>query len=470
MKLGLRPQDQDTICALASPPGEGAIALVRISGRKAFSIGRKICPFLPPHPQSHKLYYGTVLNFQTKEQIDEVLVSYFQEGRSYTGEESLEISCHGGHFLSSNVLECLVLGGARLAEPGEFSYRAFMNGRIDLIQAESILDLIRSKSPSAHQQALRGLKGVLSGRLKSLEEKLLELLAHLEASIDFSEQDIEVLSVEQQKKSLQDMEEQTQLWLKSFEQSRINKEGFSVIFLGAPNAGKSSLFNCLLEEDQAIVSSYSGTTRDIISSRLIFNRREFCIKDTAGLRLDPDPIEKQGIEKVLEEIKHSDLKVYLIECTLPVTSSQFFKFKEICGNQKHLCVFSKSDQLTAKEKRKMFLEQVKTVLNSQVRLEESVIWLSSRTGEGVRELKDQIFKYSQQVSGSIFLSSPRQFEGVQKVQVSLKKAQKLLNEEASPDLIAFELREALNLLYKLLGKEYNDQVIQTVFKEFCIGK
>lgn len=472
-----RPQDQDTICALATSPGQGALSLLRLSGSRAFEIARKCCPFLPEKIESHRIYFGTFLYPENGETLDEVLIFCFEEGHSFTGEESIEISCHGGLYLSSVILDALIVAGARMAERGEFSYRAFMNGRMDLLQAESILDLIQSRSPKAHMQAIRGLKGELSEHLSGLEKKLLKLLSHLEASIDFSDQEIELFSVKKQKGLLMEIRQEVKEIIKGFQQGRINLEGFSIILLGAPNAGKSSLFNYLIQEDKAIVTEHPGTTRDILSARILFSQREFCLKDTAGFRKNPDAVEKKGIEKISKELSHSDLCLFLLESALPLQSESFFGLEQL-DVDKTIVVFSKSDKLSSSE-RKIFLEQIAWLCREKG-MEKSLsflildkkrnLWLSSHTGEGVEDLKRIFFKESEKDSGEIFLSTPRQKEALEKVSGSLEQADRLLGKNSSPEFIAFELQSALSFLYTLLGKEYSEEVIKQIFKEFCLGK
>ena len=469
-----RSQDKDTICALATPPGQGALALIRVSGDKAFAITRKCCPFLPKTPFSHRIYFGTFVHPKKKDTLDEVLVFCFKKGRSFTGEESVEISCHGGVYLSSLIIETLLMAGARLADRGEFSYRAFMNGRMDLVQAESILNLIQSRSPRAHIQAIRGLKGGLSDRLNKLKEKLTKLLAHLEASIDFSDQEIEPFSEEMQKELLEEIRIAAKETLKSFHQGRIDREGFSVLLLGAPNAGKSSLFNYLLQDDRAIVTEQPGTTRDILSARILLNQREFCLKDTAGFRKNPDSVERQGIEKTLKELAHSDLCLFLVESSWPLKEENFFGLEQL-DRKKTVIIFSKSDQIPSSE-REVFFKQVinffpkKEKTTSFFKKDKKILWISSRTGEGQEELKKLFYKKSEREIGEVFLSTPRQKQAMEQVIYFLNKAKKLLKEKNSPEFITFELQQALSTLYRLLGKEYNEEVIKQVFKEFCIGK
>ena len=471
-----RPQDKDTICALATSPGQGALSLIRLSGNSAFEIARRCCPFLPEKMESHRIYFATFLYPETEKTLDEVLIFCFKEGHSFTGEESIEISCHGGSYLSSVILEALIAAGARLAERGEFSYRAFMNGKMDLLQAESVLDLIQSRSPKAHVQAIRCLKGKLSERLNNLEKKLLKLLSHLEASIDFSDQEIEPFSVEEQKGLLMEIRQEVKEIISGFQQGRINREGFSVILLGAPNAGKSSLFNYLIQEDKAIVTEHPGTTRDILSARILFSQREFCLKDTAGFRKNPDAVEKKGIEKVSKELFHSDLCLFLLESALPLKSESFFGIEQL-EMDKTIVVFSKSDKLSAKN-REIFLEELGRFCRKErgkkasflVLDKKRSLWLSSHTGEGVENLKRILFKKSEKDSGEIFLSTPRQKEALEKINKCLEQADLLLDKNSSAEFVAFELQSALSILYELLGKEYNEEVIEQIFKEFCLGK
>jgi len=480
---------EDIICALATPPGEGALSIIRVSGKGSFKLSRKLCPFLPQKIISHRIYFGTLLQPKTKKILDEALVFCFKKGRSFTGEESVEFSLHGGGFTSSLVLDTLIEIGARLAKRGEFSYRAFMNGKIDLLQAENILHLIQSRSPKAHSQALRGLKGQMSKHLKSLEKKLLLLLSHLEASIDFSDQNIEPFSIKEQNQLLTDIKKEVIDLLNGFEQGRINREGFSVILIGAPNAGKSSLFNHLIKEDKAIVTKTSGTTRDILSARFLLHQREIFLKDSAGLRKTPNLIEKKGIEKTSKELKNSDLVLFLIECGSPIKEQSFFYLDKL-DKEKTIVAFSKADLLKP-EDRKHFLKEILSVLKKKSLTikpktfflqdykkskfknlsENDFLWLSSFSKEGVKkELKKTLLECSEKEKGEIFISSIRQYKNIKEIKKYILEAKKLLNKQSFPELIAFELQSALFSLYQLLGKEYNEEVIKQIFEEFCLGK
>ena len=466
----MRAQDKDTIGALATAPGKGALSLIRLSGKKAFQITRRLCPFLPKNPASHKIYFGTLQNPKTGRAIDEVLVSCFKEGRSFTGEESTEISCHGGSFLASQILSALIIAGCRLAKRGEFSYRAFMQGRMDLIQAESVLHLINSTSSLALEQALKGLKGESSKRLKTLEDKLIKLLAHIEADIDFSSQDITSMSTEKKLKLLEQIKNLNNKELKNFNEENINREGFTVLIMGQANSGKSSLYNHLIGQDKALVTSHPGTTRDILSSRIFLNQREFCIKDTAGFRETSDPIEKKGLKKVLKEIKTAHLILFLLPADKPLNKKSFSGLEYKLKHTPCVPVFSKSDLLKNEKKRKAKEELAVKFLSKNSNLHKKIIWLSSKTGEGVNNLKSNLYKTSEKDFSEVYISSSRHIESLRKMKAFVNKAEKFIKEDHLPECSAFELQQALKALNEMTGKSYNEKVVQQIFKEFCLGK
>ena len=546
------PEQERTICALATPPGEGALSLIRMSGPASFKIARKLCPFLPTKIKSHRLYFGHVLHPRSQKPLDEALVSCFKQGRSFTGEESVEFNCHGGHFIAQNVLSALNEAGARMAKKGEFSYRAFMNGKMDLIQAESVLTLIQSRSLVNHAQALSALKGNLSNKLSKLEKKLMRLLSHIEASLDFSEEDISPFDIEKQKSTLKEIQSDLTNLLKGFEQGLINREGFCVLLTGAPNAGKSSLFNHLLKEDKAIVTPLPGTTRDVLSASLLWHGREFTFKDSAGLRPHPDLVEKEGIKKAQAEIKKTDLLLFLVESHLPLKKESFFGLDQL-DRQKTVICFSKADLLPEPKQRQELLNQARRsfpqnlsfpraqsasreslqcetqnlankqclpcvppdagagissmcgkksrsknseapfVSAKQALLADSAVaqvhdqrtvftmrpprhggdtagWISAHTGEGVEDLKKFCFKKSEKTHGEDFFFTPRQGQALKDIALALNRASRLLRQKASPDLVAFELKEGLSYLKQLTGRQYKEEVIQGIFKEFCLGK
>ena len=498
--MGLyRPQDQDTICALATPAGQGALALVRLSGKTTFSLAKKMCSFLPPKPISHHLYFGMIKDPIKKEPIDEVLVACFTKGHSFTNEDCVEISCHGGTYIFSKILEVLIKLGARLAEKGEFSYRAFMNGRIDLLQAESVLELIKSRTPRAHRQALKMLRGDTSKQCLSLKKHLINILAHLEANLDFCEEDIAPYSKEEQKRKLKNIECQVSDLLEGYHQGQLNKRGVSVAIVGEVNVGKSSLFNALIKEDQAIVSPHPGTTRDQVIGSIMIKQGEFVLKDCAGFRSKPGEIEEQGIAKTIHEIKEATLIVFLVEAG-SFSKESLLGFKELLKNQKTnpsdaLLVMSKSDKLKSLKDRAFFLEKIeqgflkswdnhlKTYKSYRGREKEyrnrlklfikNALWLSVKTKEALEDLKNWLGKVYENHSGDIFLVNPRQFQYLNQMKSRLRKAQTLLQKGASEEFVVFELRQALESINSLLGESSSinsSDIVDKIFQEFCIGK
>lgn len=505
--------DDDTICALSTPPGAGGIAVVRVSGPRALQIGRKLCPFLPEQPESHKIYYGFCravsenkhdlhqqqLMFEKQsmftkqdsvtnpdsdykqdlvvppargssvpsgdQQLDEVLVSYFKVGRSFTGEETLEISCHGGPIIVSNILKELVAAGCRTAKRGEFTYRAFMNGRLDLIQAESVLGLIESQSKQASRVALRQLQGQLSAEFSRVEDDLLWILANLEASIDFSSEGIEVISAEALESRAGALLQFIDKLLKSYGQGRILREGLQVAIVGRPNAGKSSLMNALLREDRSIVTAHAGTTRDLVEGRLFINGVPVTFVDTAGIRDTENEIEKIGIQRSQGAIEKSDLVFFVMDlASLWCEDLEFFAKNR--PFQAYF-IFNKLDLDPSGAARQASEEALEAMGLSQFGL-----WISAQSREGIDSIEEMMGRLVQQADSdsSNIITQARHFELLQKIQSCLLSAISLIKSDSSPEFIAFELQESIRAIHELLGKEFDEQVIDRIFKEFCLGK
>lgn len=447
-------KDRDTICALATAPGVGAISVIRISGSAAIEITRKLSPFLPDKLESHKIYYGTCSS-NGGTPLDEVLISYFQQGRSFTGETTFEISCHGSQAIVDEILRALVEAGARPATRGEFTYRAFMNGRIDLVQAESVLALIQSGSARASRLALRQLQGDFSRRMKDLLDQTTWVLAQLEANIDFAAEDIEIAGAKLLSDRLDKLIVETDQLLASYRQGRLVRDGFQIALVGRPNAGKSSLLNALAGEDRAIVTPIAGTTRDFVEAQMMLKGYRVTMIDTAGLRVTDDTVEKIGVERTLERLAAVDMVLYVADGAEGVTEEERHFFSHIPW-AKTVVLMNKADVGTQKWRE-----------NSSQSLP-----VSALSGAGLNEVRRLVEeRLAVEVSeDSTLVSNARHFEGLQILRKSLAKSLPLVLEGESPDLIALELQTGLMALYEILGLTYDDQVMDRVFSEFCLGK
>jgi len=449
-------ENPETICALATAHGIGAISVVRISGNEAVGITRKLAPFLPEKLESHKIYYGIMTSLDGVRPLDEVLLSYFQNGRSFTGETTFEISCHGSEAVVNDLLQELVKAGARPARRGEFTFRAFMNGRIDLVQAESVLAMIESRSTRATQLALRQLQGDFSKSLKSLTDQLTWILAQLEANIDYAAEDIEIASSQLLGTRLEKLKMETDQLLGTYKQGRMVREGFHVALVGRPNAGKSSLLNALAGEERAIVTPVAGTTRDFVEAQLAVDGYRVTLVDTAGLRATDDPVEKIGVARTLEKMRSVDLVFYVADACegLSDEEKQFFNdipwekvvvlWNKVDLGQRPIDASFTTPSLPVSAVSGQGLELVRRALGDRLRAEIS--------------------------EDSTLVSNLRHFEGLQTVSKSIAKSLPLVLKDESPDLIALELQTGLFALYEILGLTYDDQVMDRVFNEFCLGK
>lgn len=454
----LTTTDKDTICAAVTAPGQAGISVVRVSGLNSENIVRQICSFLPSQLESHRVYYGFLRapnEDAAQADVDEVLVTYFKAGRSFTGETTFEISCHGSQVIVSEILSRLCQAGARMAERGEFTFRAFMHGRIDLVQAESILDLIQSRSKKSAQMALRQLQGGFSKVLRELLSDLTWILANLEANIDFSSEDIEIAPSAELVNRTDVLLGKIRSLLNEQRKGRILKSGYQVALAGRPNAGKSSLLNALLAEDRAIVTDVPGTTRDLVEGEVSVDGFAVTLTDTAGLREATDAVEKIGVAKSLAKTKEVDRVFYVVDGEV--------------GWQPEDAGYVAS---LPKEKILVIWNKVDLAPQSTVPDRYQTICVSARTGEGLEDLIGYLRAILKEefLEDAPALSNARHFEGLEKIRKSLEKSLELLRENDSPDLIALELQLALQSLHELLGLVYDDQVMDRVFQEFCIGK
>ena len=471
--------DDGCICALATPPGRSGIAVIRMSGKTALQIVRAMAPTLAPEPRSHQLYLVKLRDPGSSEILDEVLLSYFAEGRSYTGEEAIELSCHGNPVIVQRILRCLVDQGARIAGPGEFTYRAFMNSKLDLVQAESVLSLIEAQSERAGQLAMRQLDGGLSKILLELEDQLTFVMANFEASIDFTEEDIEIIDYSKAELAVAQSLEKVRGLLNSYRKGRAIREGIHVALVGLPNAGKSSILNALVQEDKAIVSDIAGTTRDVVEGHIQRGGLGIHLFDTAGLRQTSDSLEALGIQKSLQTLKKADLALWIVSLDSQLTtqltsldsqSRESLMTKELC------IVLSKAD-LIANDPHKMSqaIEEVKNIhkeLTGKDIAPDRVISCSTLRAAGMLAVEGLLLEYAEslQVQDSGVLQQARHFELLGQAEVSLVKAVELIAARESAEFVSFELHECIFRVHELLGKRFDDEVMDRVFKEFCIGK
>jgi tRNA modification GTPase len=445
---------------LSTPPGHGGIAVIRVSGSQSLTISRRLCTFLPTSPESHKLYFGTLRSLDESDDIDQVLGAFFADGRSFTGEETVEISCHGGPVIAATILKELVQAGCRMARKGEFTYRAFMNGKLDLVQAESVLSLIESQTRRSAKAALRQLEGHLSAELHRIEDDMLWILAHLEASIDFSTEDIEVVHP----KTLTDRTEaliaHVDRLLGTYAQGRILKEGLQIAIVGRPNAGKSSLLNAFVKEDRAIVTPIAGTTRDLIEGTVSVAGIPVTFVDTAGLRETEDVIEKIGIERTRSAMVRADMVFHVVDLSAADWSESLRNLPSDPTENDYV-LLNKIDLLNP-DGRKTNLE----------RFGSRVFEVSATKGTGLEAVETAVSRLVKDLGSeaSNVVTQARHQELLQKIHSCLLSALRLMKESSSPEFIAFELQESVHAIHDLLGKRFHEQVIDRIFKEFCLGK
>ena len=452
---------QETIVALSTAPGIGAIAVIRLSGSDAIRItdaiftGKKLAD-----ADSHTLHFGIIK--ENEIQLDEVVIGLFRNPKSYTGEDVIEISCHGSPYIQQKIIQLILSKGARLARPGEFTMRAFLNGKMDLSQAEAVADLIASENKSAHDLAMKQMRGGYSDVLKNLRYKLIEFGALIELELDFSEEDVEFAERDHLIRITNQIKTIINDLIKSFELGNVLKQGVSAVIAGRPNAGKSTLLNALLNEERAIVSEIAGTTRDTIEEELNINGILFRLTDTAGIREAKDEIEKLGVERTFEKIHHSALLIYVFDVqnlTDKDLAEDLSKFSS--GNYKLLLVGNKIDKGLFGEK---FLQFEKY---------EPIIYISSLEKTNISELKDAMYKAIVDSAiniNSTIVSNARHLEALIKTKESLEEIIDSVEQKTSGEITALSIRRALNYLGEITGEVTHEDMLSFIFGKFCIGK
>ena len=455
--------NRDPICALCTPPGKGALAVIRLSGADAVQIARAVTPFLPEKLISRKVYIGEIKD--GNQAIDQVVLTYFAEGNSFTGEETVEISCHGGKLISNEILKLLVSAGARSAERGEFSFRAFVNGKMDLVQAEGLHQLIESRNKQARQTAFYQLQGRFSQELRLLEEKWMEALSQLEADIDFSLEGLETLRGSDLKKWLRELEAQVQGILSRYRPFDSLQKGLTVGLFGPSNAGKSTLFNRLIGEDKSIVTDSAGTTRDIVEG--VFSEGTLILKDTAGFREAEGEAEQIGQKKTRELFSKADFRLLILDGSTPLPLG-FKSYGEVF--QKGYVVWTKKDLCPSDLTGEKLLSQARErfpAFFGKISLKDT-FFVSSLTGAGLSDLRKKLLSFGG--NSDVLVSNLRHFKNLQIMKSSLNNALALLKGAGERDLLSLELREGLLALYEITGKQLDDRILDTIFKQFCIGK
>jgi tRNA modification GTPase len=450
----------DTIVAIATPPGIGAIGVLRISGEKAIQIVNDLFPskdlmLLP----SHTLHVGNIVNNGSI--IDEVVVSLFKAPRSYTGENVVEISCHGSAFVQQKIIDTCIEKGARLAKPGEFTQRAFLNGKLDLTQAEAVADLIASNTEASRKTALQNMRGGFSNILKELREQLLKFSALIELELDFSQEDVEFADRTQLYELISSAEKTTGELLQSFKLGNVIRNGVQVAIVGKPNAGKSTLLNTLLNENRAIVSDIAGTTRDTIEEIINIEGILFRLIDTAGIRTSRDEIESIGVEKSFEKMRIADIVIYLFDCTHETIEHLLAEQQQLSSNSKNfILVGNKLDMMDADN----IIQKYEGI---------KALFISAKEHTHVnllkKELVDKVTSGNLQTE-NVIITNARHFEALQKVNDALVDIRKGMDEKIPGDLIALDIRRCLHYLGEITGQITNEDQLDYIFSKFCIGK
>lgn len=449
----------DTIAAISTTLGVGAISIIRVSGEDSIKIVNKIFKGKDlEKADSHTIHYGHIV--EKEEIIDEVLVSVMKSPKTFTMEDIVEINCHGGISTTNKVLELVLNNGARLAEPGEFTKRAFLNGRIDLTQAESVMDLINSKNESKRKVAIKGLNGYVSNIIRNLRQQILELLASIEVNIDYPEyEDAEVMTNEKVKPQISDIKKKLHKIINESENGKILTNGIKTIIIGKPNVGKSSILNRLLDEEKAIVTNIEGTTRDTVEGNITINGVSLNIIDTAGIRETNDIVEKIGVEKSLSLIDEADLVILVLNNNEELKEEDK-KILSACSNKKTIVVINKNDL-----ERKIDINEIPY---------QNIIYTNTIDLNGIDSLKEKIvelFNLNElEQQDYTYLSNIRQISLAKEAYSILEEVESGIENEVPVDMIEIDIKRAWEKLGEIIGETYTEELIDQLFSQFCLGK
>ena len=458
----------DTIIALATPSGAGAIAVIRLSGSKAIAMVdasfKSISTKKLVSQKTHTIHLGHVV--EDSRVLDEVLVSVFKNPKSYTGEDVVEISCHGSSYIQQEIIQLFVRNGARIANPGEFTLRAFLNAKLDLSQAEAVADLIASDNKASHQIAMQQMRGGFSNEIKVLRDELLNFASLIELELDFSEEDVEFANRKQFEELLERIIKVLKHLIDSFSTGNVIKNGIPISIIGAPNVGKSTLLNALLNEDKAIVSDIAGTTRDAIEDEITIEGIKFRFIDTAGIRTTEDTIESIGIKKTFEKITQSQVVLYLLDSTkvttetIQIFNSEIRKIQEQYPDKQLIVVANKMDEADQ--------EYIETSF-----VYPHTLFTSAKRGLGIDTLKAKLLEFVN--TGALrnndtIITNSRHYDSLLKALAEVQKVQQGMDANLSGDLLAIDIRQALYHFGEITGEITSDDLLGNIFANFCIGK
>ena len=460
---------QETIVALATPSGAGAIAIIRLSGSEAITIAADVFQSVSgkdiTKQKTHTIHLGHIVD--NSKVYDQVLLSIFKGPNSYTGEHVIEISCHGSTFIQQQIIQLLLRRGAKMAQAGEFTLRAFLNGKLDLSQAEAVADLIASDNEASHQIAMQQMRGGFSNEIAKLREELLNFASLIELELDFAEEDVEFADRTQFHELLERIEFVLKRLIDSFAVGNVIKNGIPVAIVGEPNVGKSTLLNALLNEERAIVSDIAGTTRDTIEDELVINGMSFRFIDTAGIRETKDVVESIGIQKTFEKIEQAQVVLYLVDSVQCSVSSlnrlkiEIEKIKNKFPLKPVVVVANKSDLLSAEQK------------NTIQATIDTILFLSAKQKVGIDELKNTLLSFVN--TGALrnnetIVTNTRHYDSLLKALEEVQKVKWGLDSGLSSDLMAIDIRSALHYFGEITGEVTNDELLGNIFANFCIGK